>query len=232
MKKLSFPLFLFCIIFLPLLLLYMADKRGAITNPTETESKFLYFISQEVTKNLSPEQKNLLTNRFREHSLDLKTCAKELLSREYGDGSFLCVFFNDVLEDRDWYQYSFSKRSNGDYYSLKIKTGIFEKIILAEYRSGNETVLFEHYIPLRQNELNTFQANLIGEHLIILLNNRIFFHLQLENKVLPGGISFSGRSPDRWRDCKAEFSPIPDEIKEKMKTLITKIPCHQIKATE
>jgi hypothetical protein len=228
MKKLSFPLFLFCIIFLPLLLLYMADKRGAITNPTETESKFLYFISQEVTKNLSPEQKNLLTDRFRENSLDLKTCNKDLLSREYGDGSFLCVFFNDALEDKDWYQYSFSKRLNGDYYSLKIKTGIFEKIIISECSSGSETIIFEHYIPLRQEKLNALTMNLVGKHLIILLNKRIFFHLLFRNAVPPGGIGFSGHSPDRWKNCRAEFSAMPAEIKEKMNNLIAKIPSFQI----
>jgi hypothetical protein len=207
-----------------MLFLYLADKRGAITDPPQTESKFIYFINQEVTKNLSPEEKSILTDRFNEHSLDLKTCDKDLLSREYGDGSFLCVFYNDVLKDEDWYKYSFSKRSNGDYYSLKIKTGIFEKIILAKYSSGNETVLFEHYIPLRQNKLNTLKMNMIGEHLIIMLSNRVFFHLLLKDKVLPGGISFSGCAPDRWRTCRAEFSAIPDEIKEKMNILIAKIP--------
>jgi hypothetical protein len=230
MKKLTFPLFLFCIIVLPMLLLYLADKHGAITNPIETESKFIHFISQEVTKNLSPEEKNILTDRFKENSLDLKTSDKNLLSREYGDGSFLCIFYNDVLIDKDWYKYSFGKRSNGDYYSLKIKTGIFEKIILSKFSSGDEIVLFEHYIPLRQNNINTLQTNLIGGHFILLLNKRIFFHLLLEDKVLPGGISFSGHAPDRWKDCRAEFSPLPAEIKEKMNNLLTKIPCLQIKS--
>jgi hypothetical protein len=213
-----------------MLSLYLADKRGAITDPTQTESKFIYFISQEVTKNLSPEEKNLLIDRFKEHSLDLKTSDKDLLSMEYGDGSFLCIFYNDVLMDEDWYEYSFGKHSNGDHYSIKIKTGIFEKIIFSQYNSGDETILFEHYIPLRQNKLNTLQTNLIGKHFIILLNNRIFFHLLLKDKVLPGGISFSGHAPDRWRTCRAEFSAIPVEIKEKMNNLIAKIPCLQIKS--
>jgi len=224
MKKFIFPVFLFCIIIVPLLSLYLADKRGAITNPIETESKFVHFISQVVTGNLSPKEKNLLIDRFKEHSLDLKTCAKDLLSKEYGDGSFRCNFYNEVLQDEDWYDYSFGKQSNGDHFSIKIKTGLFEKIILAKYSSGNETVLFEHYIPLRQNKLNIFQLNMTGKHLLILFHNKIFFHLLLKDNVLPGGISFSRYVSGNQKPCRAEYSPIPDEAKIKMSNVIAKIP--------
>jgi len=106
----------------------------------------------------------------------------------------------------------------------KIKTGIFEKIILAKYSSGNETVLFEHYIPLRQNKLNTLKMNMIGEHLIIMLSNRVFFHLLLKDKVLPGGISFSQHTSDNQKPCRAEYSPISAETKMKMNNVIEKIP--------
>jgi hypothetical protein len=230
MKKFVFPLFLFCIIFLPMLLLYLADKHGAITNPVETESKFVHFINQEVIRKLSPEERNILTDRLNEYSLDLKTSSKDLLSKNNGEGSFLCIFYNDVHEDMDWYKYSFGKRSNGDYYSLQIKTGILEKIILAKFSAGDEIVLFEHYIPLRQNDLNTLKMNLVGKHLIILLNNRILFHLLLYERVLPGKISFDGHAPDRWRACRAEFSGIPAEIKEKMTKIFAKIPSYQIES--
>lgn len=224
MKKTFFPLFLLCMFILPLTILYIADKDGAITNSIEKESCFVNFIDQEAIQNLSTEEKKLLTDRFDGDSIDLKTCVLNSFSKKYSDGSFRCLFFNDIFQDKDWYQYKFSERLNGDYYSLKLRTGIFEKIYISESKSGSEILLFEHYLPLRQDGFNTLEANFIGNHLIISLNNRILFHLLFEGKVSPGKISFSANASDRWNKCKAEFTSMPDEIKNKMNIVISKIP--------
>lgn len=215
-----------------MIFLYYADKQGAITNPIETESKFIYFVTQEAVRKLSRDEVNILIECFDEHSLDLKTELNDLLSNEFKDGSFLCIFYNDVAVDKDWYKWSFWKRSKDDYYSFKIKTGLFEKLILYEYDSGEEIILFEHYIPMLQNKYNVLQINIIDNHIIILLNRNIIFHLHLEECINNGKMVFESRTRNIQSLKQVRYTAMTEQRKIKMKKVIDQLPFTAINKKE
>lgn len=229
MKKIGFPLFLIGVVIIPLLCIYLADKNGVITDPKQSESMFAHFISQSYTKNLPPEDKNLLIDLFNQDTTDLVNPPKGLSSKAFKDGSFLCNFYNNILErNSDWYELSFGIRPNGDHYSIKIKTGIFEKILFYKFESGEKTVLLEHYIPLRQNKENSFQIDIIGKHIIIMCNRRIFFHILLKNEIGSGAVNLDKYITDNQRVYKVQYAPIPEDIEARMIEIISAIPSFTI----
>jgi hypothetical protein len=114
--------------------------------------------------------------------------------------------------------------SKGEYFSIKIKTGLYEKISLEQYTNYNDKVLFEHYIPLEQNEYNTLQINITDGHILVMLNNKIIFHLLLKNQSFSGGINYASHFVDFEHPVKTKYIPIPETLKNSMYTVLKKIP--------
>lgn len=224
MKKISLPILLLGIVVLPILILYLADKNGAITNPVEDESEFVNTISPEIFKSLTDDEKKTLSERFNLNAINLLDEQDVMRPKNYKNGSFVCEFYNDVNQNRDWYEFSFGKQSNETYYSFKLRTGLYEKLSILKHTDTDEIILFRNYIPLLHNRFNTLQVNIIDGHILILLNRKISFHLLLEANSTQGGISFESSKNDIHFIRQARYSPIPEHRRIKNKSIIDKIP--------
>jgi hypothetical protein len=223
MNKISFPIFLLALIVLPISIIYMADRNGAITNPKENESEFINLISPEVYKTLTDEEKRILLERSLENSINILH-PQDTSSNYYKNGSFFSVFFNDVNKDDNWFEFSFGKQSKDDYFSFKLKTGLYEKLTLSKHTDDDDIILFEHYIPLLQNKYNTLQTEIVDGHILFILNRKIIFHLLFEKNPPQGRIDFESNSKEIHFIRQAGYTSFPDSIKNKIKNAVKQIP--------
>lgn len=224
MKKISFPIFLLAIIVLPISIIYMADRNGAITNPKENESEFINFTSPEVFKTLTDEEKRILSERSIENSVNILRPQQDMSSNNYKNGSFFSVFFNDVNKDDNWIEFSFAKQSKDNYFSFKLKTGLYEKLTLLKHTAGDDIILFEHYIPLLQNKYNTLQVDFVDGHILFMLNRKIIFHLLFEQNPDQDGIDFESNSKEIHFIRQVRYTSFPESIKNKIKNAVKQIP--------
>lgn len=224
MKKLKFVIFIFFISLLPLICLRLADNKGAITDPIEKPSELVYLLNPEITNDLSQDYKDMLLSLTR--GVKIKTINSNT-GQEMGTcgiGLFKLVFYNNTYRDDAWYKCSFIKQSGGVEYSIKLKTGIQEKLIIEKAISSKKTVLFEHLIPLRQNEYNTLLAIIVDKRMLIVLNKRISFNLLLQDDFDGGHILFRHYIADGQKPCQAGYREIQEDIKPLLISLLNKIP--------